>query len=212
MAMTAGTVRVGAEYRGLLVLSGPVLDEQGHERWACRCPCGRVVLCRDWTILSQRRKSFEALSGRKPIHGLSGSPLYQVWINMRSRCGNPHDPSFTHYGARGIRVCDEWLHDAGAFGAWAYAHGWRVGAGLSIHRVDGDGPYSPANCVVSGPVEQNRHTRRNHMVCAFGETKALSAWLDDPRCAVERYETLQWRITQGWPPEVAITHERRGHD
>ncbi|WP_435059148.1 hypothetical protein [Streptomyces sp. bgisy060] len=46
-------------------------------------------------------------------------------------------------------------------------------------------------------------------ITAFGESKALSAWAKDPRCAVNR-EALRTRLALGWLPEDAITRER--HD
>ncbi|WP_282695212.1 hypothetical protein [Streptomyces sp. CC208A] len=46
-------------------------------------------------------------------------------------------------------------------------------------------------------------------ITAFGEAKALSAWANDPRCAVSR-EALRTRLALGWLPEDAITRER--HD
>ncbi|MEU3629121.1 hypothetical protein [Streptomyces fradiae] len=46
-------------------------------------------------------------------------------------------------------------------------------------------------------------------ITAFGETKALSAWAKDPRCAVSR-EALRTRLALGWASEDAIRRER--HD
>lgn len=39
---------------------------------------------------------------------------------------------------------------------------------------------------------------------AFGESKSLASWAEDPRCAVSR-ETLRTRLALGWDPETAIT-------
>ncbi|MFC8727573.1 hypothetical protein [Streptomyces bacillaris] len=44
-------------------------------------------------------------------------------------------------------------------------------------------------------------------ITAFGEAKTLSAWAQDPRCAVNR-EALRTRLALGWLPEDAITRER----
>ncbi len=46
--------------------------------------------------------------------------------------------------------------------------------------------------------------RNNVLVTAFGETKNLTAWSKDPRCAVNRY-TVQNRLHEGMSPEDAIT-------
>jgi hypothetical protein len=40
--------------------------------------------------------------------GKTAHPLYQRWYVMRQRCEKPYMKTYKFYGARGIRVCDEW--------------------------------------------------------------------------------------------------------
>lgn len=57
-----------------------------------------------------------------------------------------------------------------------------------------------------------RRTSRPYLrlVEAFGETKSVSAWARDPRCAVS-YPTLYNRLARaGWPPELALTIDSQG--
>lgn len=50
------------------------------------------------------------------------------------------------------------------------------------------------------------------LVSAFGETKNISAWARDGRCAVS-YKTLYTRLAHlGWLPELAITTPRQRLD
>ncbi|MFD3944920.1 hypothetical protein [Streptomyces sp. NPDC058579] len=46
-------------------------------------------------------------------------------------------------------------------------------------------------------------------ISAFGESKPLASWAEDPRCVVNR-EALRTRLALGWLPEDAITRQR--HD
>jgi hypothetical protein len=73
----------------------------------------------------------------------SSHPLFTTWIDMIYRCYAPSHVSYADYGARGIRVCDRWLHSFESFVT-------DVGArpeGTTLHRVDNNSGYSPDNCV-----------------------------------------------------------------
>lgn len=89
--------------------------------------------------------------------------LKTVWYSMRSRCYNPNATSYENYGARGIRICDEWLNDFGEFEAWAMAAGYDPDAPrgkCTIDRIDNDGNYEPSNCRWVSMSEQRRNERK----------------------------------------------------
>lgn len=62
---------------------------------------------------------------------------------MRMRCENKNSQRFKYYGAKGIKICEEWSNFM-PFHDWAIANGWRKG--LSIDRIDSNKDYSPDNC------------------------------------------------------------------
>ena len=93
-------------------------------------------------------------------HGLCGTRLYRIRKYMLRRCNNPNCHSYQDYGARGIKVCQEWADKetgAEAFVTWALANGYRDD--LSIDRVDTNGDYSPNNCRWADKATQARNTR-----------------------------------------------------
>ena len=140
------------------------------------------------------------ITTRKARHGASrpGSPdfaLYGVWITMRARTRK-----HPRYAGRGIKVCQRWQSFA-VFRRWALSHGYAPG--LSIDRIDNNGPYSPGNCRWATPRQQARNTHKTMWITAWGERKALLDWVDDVRCMVCR-STLEQRLRMHWPVELAI--------
>ncbi len=60
---------------------------------------------------------------------------------MRQRCGNPRNPGWSWYGAKGVKVCQRWE----SFEAFLEDMGDRP-EGLTIDRIDPHGDYEPGNC------------------------------------------------------------------
>jgi hypothetical protein len=129
-------------------------------------------------------------------------PIYARWRSMIQRCYNPKSQRYKSYGGRGITVCDEWRNSSYTFIIWALNNGYEKG--LSIDRIDNNGPYAPSNCHWTSLTENNRNKQSTLFITAFGETKRLAEWAEDPRCKVSR-RLLRLRIFKlGWPIDTAI--------
>ncbi len=84
---------------------------------------------------------------------------YFVWASMRQRCGNPNATGYKNYGARGIRVCDNWS----TFHTFLSDMGRRPTPKHTLDRIDNDGNYEPSNCRWALRSTQNRNTRSNKL-------------------------------------------------
>jgi hypothetical protein len=80
-------------------------------------------------------KSTRNFGSQFTTHGMSGSPEYKAWQNMKQRCTNPNDRDYKNYGGRGIKICDRWLD---SFQNFYDDMGKKPAPYLTIEREDND--------------------------------------------------------------------------
>lgn len=114
------------------------------------------------------------------------NPLRYTWSGMKQRCYNPKIKSYKTYGARGIRVCDEWLHDYPRFAEWASNNGWEPG--LTIDRIDPDGNYCPENCRFITRSKNAKRARVHNL------KKARARKVEDENAIIRQLLSEQWLV------------------
>lgn len=181
-----------------------VIKEDGrigsNVAWLCRCDCGNVARVRATALVNGYSKS----CGCNRIHAITthnatGTPLFDVWRNIKERCTNPNYKTYGNYGGRGIKVCDEWLESFESFYEWAVNNGYKQG--LSIDRIDVDGNYEPSNCRWETNKVQARNKRNTVFLEHNGVRKRLIEWSE---LLGVNYKTLNWRRYQGWSTEEIL--------
>lgn len=95
------------------------------------------------------------------------------WGTMMSRCYNQNRSKYKDYGARGIKVCEDW-HDIRIFAKWCKENGYKPE--LQLDRINNDGNYCPENCRFVSPRKNSQNRRNTRFITAFGETLCISEW------------------------------------
>lgn len=197
----------GQRFGRLIVLRRAGSNRFGRAQWRCRCICGRTT-----TVLGKRLRSGHTQScrclfrdaireSRMQTHSetVAGqtSAEYRAWNGMLDRCTNPRTRSYKRYGARGIGVSRRWLR----FEAFLQDMGRRPSSRHSLDRKNNDRGYSKRNCHWATPKEQQRNTRRNHLITFKGHTAPLIVWAE--RRGMKK-QTLRMRLVYGWSTERAL--------
>lgn len=116
--------------------------------WKCRCECGVMKDIEGYNLKSGRSVSCRRCSAKNVgdmlrEHNMRGTKVWRTWLSIKTRCNNPRQAkAYRYYGAKGVRVCDEWMKSFHAF----YDHiGDPPTPEHSIDRIDPFGNYEPGN-------------------------------------------------------------------
>lgn len=179
-----------------------VIRESGHYRksavpWECVCQdCGTVRDVAGGSLRSGKSKGCGclnrfALSDMYKTHGQSKTRLYNIWQLMKYRCS---DLSNKDYGAKGIKVCEEWQKFE-PFYEWAKDNGYEEN--LTIDRKKNHLGYFPDNCRWATPQEQSDNRSIVRMINGIPAYKV----------AEERgipVSIFRYRMSHGWSMDRAL--------
>ena len=198
----------GCQFGYLTVLrrAGTTNGVTRRATWEVQCICGKVFTAIGGNLRGKTRGTKKSCGCRRremlldswKTHGMTGHPAWIAWSNMRSRCSKTHDKDWRNYGARGITVCERWQSSFENF--WVDM-GPTYQKGLTLGRINNDGPYEPSNCAWVNRQDQANNTRRSvHIETPAGRMTVSQA---AERYGVKRV-TLAQRLRLGWTIERAL--------
>ena len=123
-------------------------------------------------------------------HGDTGTRLHRIWKSMKYRCLTPKWKPYKFYGARGIKICDEWKNSYISFKKWAIRNGYKDD--LELERIDVNGDYEPSNCKWITHHEQTLN-RRDTLYLKFIDTGEVFKLYDF--CSSEH---ISYNTVNGW--------------
>ena len=130
-------------------------------------------------------------------HGMHRTPEYVAWQNMKRRCFNPNHQYYSHYGGRGIAVCDRWLD----FKNFLADMGLKPTPKHSIDRIDNNADYSPENCKWSTKAEQENNKRTNRLITIACVTLTIAQWTKEMGFTEK---VISKRLKMGWSEYRAV--------
>jgi hypothetical protein len=169
--------------------------------WTCKCICGKVISVigkklRNGHTTSCGCRQREVVGTQFRTHGLSGTPLYRMWSNMKSRCENPEDKDYANYGAKGIEchfTFEEFYAELGN----------RPSPRHSIDRFPNNtGHYEPGNVRWATVWEQANNRPDNRLITFNHTTRTIAEW---ERHLGFNKGTLYYRFNAGWSIKKALT-------
>jgi len=209
---------IGARFGRWTIIAASDEIKSERKTWLCRCDCGterskNLSALKAGLSLSCGCYNREQSSKKHKRHGLSKSKIYGVWKNMRKRCYCKTSCDYYLYGARGITVCDSWLH----FDNFYADMGDLPFVVAQLDRIDSNGNYCPENCKWSTPTENVRNRRDNRLIEFNGETRCMTEWeelLGMPRNMIYSRMKLGWDVnkTMTTPPQKRGMASKEGFE
>lgn len=176
---------VGEVFGRLVVIEDLYPQVSSNKKVVVRCMCGNIKTVCYGNLKSGDTQScgcynIEKVLERQTKHGKTKTKLYYVWYNMRGRCYRKTDREYHNYGARGIKVCEEWRNDFSRFNDWAIQNGYTEtdDRGCQIDRKENDKDYSADNCRFVSAKRSSLNRRVSVIIEFNGEKKPLSDWCD----------------------------------
>lgn len=153
-------------------------------------------------VISSQKQPVNPKNPQSYKHGYYGTPTYRSWRSMKNRCLNKNQPSYAHYGAVGISICERW----NSFENFLSDVGERP-AGTSLDRhPDKGGNYEPGNVRWATRKQQQRNMKSNKPLFYNGMALLLVDW---SHLTGISESTINGRLRCGWPIAKALTKKPR---
>lgn len=132
----------------------------------------------------------------RTTHGMTNTPTWRSWDDMKQRCRNPRHKFYNRYGGRGITVCASWLK----FETFLHEMGLKP-KGETLGRIDNNAGYSLSNCRWETREQQANNRSSSRYIECWGIRKTVSQWA---RYVGLSRQVLRYRLKVGCPPEYAL--------
>ena len=152
-------------------------DNDGHALYKGTCiQCGFERIARINDFKEAKRCTHIRIDGEVAFcrTNWSNKRIQGIFEGMKRRCYGETVKSYRWYGAKGIKICDEWMNNPKLFEEWAISNGYDDY--LTIDRIYEDKDYCPENCRWVSKEINSKYTSRTSMIYANGEVHSGKDW------------------------------------
>ena len=97
-----------------------------------------------------------------------------IFKGMKQRCYYSGTKEYKWYGAKGIKICNEWLDNPKSFEEWSLQNGYQDD--LTIDRIDENKDYSPDNCRWITDIQNAKYKSTTFLIDVNGEQHSGRDW------------------------------------
>ena len=155
----------------------PYKDEDGHALYKGVCnECGFERIARYYDLRVSTKCVHIRVDGKVAfsLTNWDNERIKTIFNGMKQRCYNREEESYRWYGAKGIKICDEWLNNPKSFEEWSLQNGYNDN--LTIDRIDENKDYSPDNCRWVGNVQNAKYKSTTSLINVDGEVHSGKDW------------------------------------
>ncbi len=201
----------GQKFGRLTVIERAGSTKHGATKWLCKCECGKekIVIgdelrkgnttsCGCYAKEIAKETALKHIAGKNKTHDMTGTLVYKEWSEMKRRCYNSKDKSYSDYGKRGITVCDRWKNSFEAFCEDVSKLPHFNDKGYSLDRINNNGNYEPDNVRWANSKIQANNRRTNQLITYNNKTQTIAQWADEYGISYKklwkRINTFHWDI------------------
>lgn len=152
-------------------------DNGGHALYKGICnECGFERIARHNHLKRTSECKHIGLNGKFINYEISwnNKRIQKTFNDMRQRCYDENNKNYKWYGAKGIKICNEWMDNPHLFEEWALQNGYEDN--LTIDRINEDKDYCPNNCRWITNSQNAKYKSTTSLINVNGEVHSGKDW------------------------------------
>lgn len=155
----------------------PYKDEDGHALYKGVCnECGFERIARYYDLRVSTKCVHIRVDGKVAfsLTNWDNERIKSIFNGMKQRCYNTRNKAYRWYGAKDIKICDEWMKNPKLFEEWAMQNGYKDN--LTIDRINENKDYSPNNCRWITGLDNTKYKSTTSLINVDGEIHSGKDW------------------------------------